>query len=85
MWKKESKWVNTKIEKTINSNLYFKDCRLLTTKEMHEYDRKNEEKNANIEYTRKMLGYNDIINTKESNPIMEEVMEAITSAPSLIL
>lgn len=85
MWKKRTKWINTKIEKTINSNLYFKDCRLLTTKEMCEYDRKNEEKNANIEYTRKMLVYNDIINTKESNPIMEEVMEAITSAPSLIL
>ena len=84
MWKKESKWANNRIEKVINYNLYFKDSRLLTAKEMREYDKKNEDKNANITYTRKMLGY-DISSTEEPNPIIEGMMEAITSAPSLIL
>lgn len=65
MWKKESKWINTRMEKVINHNLYFKDARLLTTKEM--------------------LGYNSVDNIETPDPIIEEMMEAITSAPSLIL
>ena len=40
MWKKESKWINTRMEKVINHNLYFKDARLLTAKEMRKYEEK---------------------------------------------
>lgn len=84
MWKKETKWVNTRMEKVINHNLYFKDARLLTAKEMREYDRKDEVRSANMAYTRKMLGHG-VDNIKTPDPIIEEMMEAITSAPSLIL
>jgi hypothetical protein len=84
MWKKESKWINTRMEKVINHNLYFKDARLLTAKEMREYEEKIKNREADIAYTRKMLEC-DISNTEEFNLILEEVMEAITSAPSLIL
>lgn len=85
MWKKESKWANTRMEKVINHNLYFKDSRLLTAKEMREYEERVKIKDADIAYTRKMLGYNSVDNIKTPDPIIEEMMEAITSAPSLIL
>lgn len=85
MWKKESKWANTRMEKVINHNLYFKDARLLTAKEMREYEEKIKIKDADIAYTRKMLGYNSVDNTETPDPIIEEIMNAITSAPSLIL
>ena len=84
MWKR-TKWINTRMEKVINRNLYFNnDIRLLTVKKIHEYDEKIKNRDADIAYTRKMLGYG-ADGIESSDPIIEEIMSIITSAPSLIL
>ena len=80
MWKKRTKWVNTRMEKVLNSHLYYDGCRFLTAKEMHEYDEKDKNKSTDIAYTRKMLGYN-IDDSKTSDPIIEEMMRALTCTP----